>query len=92
MHDGFGILVRGEHVAPRLKIRSMVGVVIDFAVEDNLECPILIGHRLVSRRQIDDAQAAMGETNGALDEQACVIGSAMLQDVAHPDERRLAYG
>jgi hypothetical protein len=66
-------------------------MVVDFTVEDNLKRSVPICHGLVSRRQINDAEAAMREADLALYEKSRVIGATVLQDIAHADEYRFAY-
>ena len=46
----------------RLELGPQRGVVVDLAVEDDPDRPVLVGHRLVAGgREVDDRQAAMAE-------------------------------
>src|SRR5437879_4693194 len=91
MHDDFRVGVRGKHVATSLELRSMFDVVIDFSIEDDLDRAARVGHGLVSRSEIDDAETAVRKTDPAFDEDACIVRPAVLQYVSHADEDCLAH-
>ena len=84
--DDFGIGLRAEHVARSLELGADVGEVVDLAVEDDPDRPVLVGERLIARRQIDDAQTAMSEADAGTDEEAVGVGPAMRDDVGHRRE------
>src|SRR6266566_6846470 len=91
MHDDFRIGVRGKHVATSLEAGAMLRVVIDLSIEDDLDRAVRVGHGLVSRSEIDDAEAAVRKTDPAFDEDAYIVRPAVLQDVSHPQEHRLIH-
>jgi len=66
-------------------------VVIDLSIEDDLDRAVRVGHGLVSRSEIDDAEAAVRKTDPAFDEDACVVRAAVLEDVSHAEEDCLAH-
>ena len=64
-------------------------VVVDLAVEDDLDGAVLVGHRLVGgRREVDDRQPAEAEADVALRRQpeALAVRPAVHHRVAHPGE------
>ena len=69
----------------------MLDVVIDFSIEDDPKRPVLVGHRLVPRRQVDDTEAAMGKADRTLNENACVIRAAVPKHVPHAQQECFAY-
>src|SRR5579872_1513295 len=58
-----------------LKLRSKVLVVVDLAVEDDVDGPILVGLRLPSRVQIDDLETPDSKRNVILVKKSFFIGS-----------------
>ncbi len=91
MQDRLRVGARREYVAPRLKAGSMIGVVVDLPIEDDLKRSVLVGHGLMARSHIDDAEAAMRETDRAFDEKARVVRTTVPQDIPHADEDRLVH-
>ena len=73
----------------------IVGVVVDLAVEHDLQRAVFVGHRLVRhRRQIDDRQPAVAEADAAVGghPEPAAIGAAVDHRVAHPPDVRLGDG
>ncbi|KAF5031237.1 hypothetical protein DSECCO2_629830 [anaerobic digester metagenome] len=66
-------------------------VVVDLAVEDDLERSVLVSHRLATLvGEIDDREAAMGEADRPGEERSFAVGPAMSQPLCHrPDESRI---
>ena len=59
--DRLGVAARVIAMARRFELRAQVRVVVDLAVEDDLDRAVLVAERLRSRREIDDAQPAVPE-------------------------------
>ena len=77
-------------MAGGFELRPERAEVVDFAVEDDPDGPIFVVDRLMSRRQIDDAQPPHAERNPLVHEPAFVVGAAMPDDLAHPADQFLA--
>jgi hypothetical protein len=75
----------------RLKHRTQFLVVVDFAIERNPYGAVFIGHRLMSRAQIHDGQAAMPQPNCAVKPDSCIVRPAMCERIAHRHEMRLVH-
>jgi hypothetical protein len=73
-------------MAARFERRTVLGVIVNFAVEDDAERIIFVRHRLMPRAYIHDAQATMTESDCAVYEQAAIVRPAMRDDIAHPHE------
>ncbi len=61
MNDRFSVAVGAVLMTVRFKLRAQFAVVIDFAVENDVNRPVFIRHRLLPVVQINDGQAAMAE-------------------------------
>src|SRR5439155_18392030 len=72
-----------EAVARRLQLAPQFGEVVNLAVEDDPDRAVFVVNRLMSARQIDNAQAPHPERDAGLDEHTFVVRSAMTDDVAH---------
>jgi hypothetical protein len=59
-------------------------VVVDFAVKNDPDSPILVGHRLMAAPDIDNRQPTMAEPYLRICERPRVIGPPMGKGVAHP--------
>ena len=53
------------------------------AVVGDMQRAIFIGHRLMTGRHVDDAQAAMAEPDVAVDEDSLVVRPTMPDHIAH---------
>src|SRR5436190_20903306 len=62
---------------------AKIRVIIDFAVVRNVKGAVFVRHRLMTTRDVDDAETAMAQTDRAVDENAFVIRTAMRNDIAH---------
>jgi hypothetical protein len=87
MEDCFCIAVRLVDVAVCFQRLAIVGVVVDLAVVNDLQRPVLIRHRLMPGRDVDDAQTTMTETDAPINKQTSIIRSAMRDYVAHSNKR-----
>ena len=88
--DHLGVGVVGAEAVPLLdELPAQREVVVDLAVEDDLDRSVLVRHRLVGcRRQVDDRQAAEGEPDVALrrQPQAVAVRPAVHHRVPHAGE------
>jgi hypothetical protein len=71
-------------MARRFELHSKLTVVVDLAVEHDPDRTIFVVDRLLSRREVDDAQAPHAETDARLHMDPLVVRPAMPDDVAHP--------
>ena len=58
MRDNFSITVLHKSMPTRFQLCPFFEVVKQFAIEDHNDVPVLIGHRLLTIRQADNAQPA----------------------------------
>jgi hypothetical protein len=62
VHQYFGVGATAEVVAPGLEIGPQLPVIVDLAVEDDLNPAVFVGHRLsAGGREIDQRQPAMDQ-------------------------------
>ena len=94
MQDDFGVgMARLPPVSAQcFELLPHLGVVVDFAVEHDLQPAVLVGHRLVGhRREIDDRQPPVAEADPSVSRHpdAAAVRTAMGHGVAHPADVRL---
>ena len=70
-------------MAPCFQFRAQHRMIVDFAVINDALSPILAEHRLVSARNIDNAQSLVPKTHALVQKQATVVWPTMAQHVAH---------
>jgi hypothetical protein len=64
MDEYFGVgMVCGEPVPGTLQRFAQLHVIVDLAIEDNRDRPILVEHRLLARRHVYDGKAAHSRRN-----------------------------
>ena len=73
------------------QIRAQFLKVINLAVVDDPSRLIFVEERLMTARQVDDAEAAHAQTGAILDEDAFVVRPTMNDHVAHATDRRFVY-
>ena len=78
MQNSLRIRVRRENVPSRLEIRPQLAVIVDFAIEYNLQQTVLIGHRLLAAGQIDNLQTPHTQTDWSVHIKPLVIRSPVL--------------
>src|SRR6185436_17533388 len=67
MNDGFGVAVGVERVAKVFQLLAQLEIVVDLAVEDDPRGSIPIVNGLLAALEIDDREAAHGQTHRAVD-------------------------
>src|SRR5215475_5118821 len=83
MNNCFGIAIGAVTVAERLELRPQLGMVVNFAVEYNPDCPGFIADGLVTAGFIDDTEAAHSDSGLSIDVNTLIVGAAMRHHVAH---------
>ena len=68
------------------------GVIVDFAVVDDPNRPVLVGHRLPAAEHVHDREPAHPQAHRSLDPEALAVRPAVAQHVPHPRETRLVHG
>src|SRR5262249_39909486 len=82
--DHLGVGRAAEAVALRLELRAKLAVVVDLAVVDELETPVLACERLVARRRgVDDREPAKAERRARVRVEAAAVGAAMREGGRH---------
>src|SRR5262249_12566198 len=72
-----------EEMPPRAEPGSQLAVVVDLAIADDAHRAVLVAHRLLPAGQVDDGEAPHPHDERTGGDQAAVIGSAMIERVAH---------
>jgi hypothetical protein len=65
------------------KLRAQLAVVVDLAVQDDVQAAVLVGDRLVAALDVDDRQAPAAETGRTPDVEALVVGTAVRDRRGH---------
>ena len=92
MRDRLAIALRAEAMTALHKIVAEFAVVVDFSIKDKGDRLIFVGERLIATGDIDDAQAAHGQADIAVDEVAGAVRSTMPQPVVHRPQQLLCDG
>src|SRR5256885_9275495 len=87
MDDGLSVRSRCEGVSAGLEQRAKRVVIVDLAVEYDLDITRFVRDRLLATLHVDDAQTAHAESHTWPDEVSLVIGTAMPDGSAHPRQR-----
>src|SRR5215471_7229265 len=66
-----------------LEVRPELCMVIDLAVKDDPDRPVLVGHGLVSAHQVNDAQTPKAQSHRTQDDFTVVVGAAMTNGICH---------
>lgn len=67
-------------------------MVVDFAVENDPACAVFVGDGLVSACDVDDAESAVAEADGAFDVEAFVVRPAVRDHGGHVVDESLGDG
>src|ERR1044071_5442500 len=76
-------------MSPRRKISHQFDVVVNLAIEDDTDCAVLVENRLVAAGQIDDAEAAVSESDVAAHEESLTVRTAVAERGRHPAQQVL---
>ena len=88
MQHDLGVRGGVERVAGGLQLPAQLAEVVDLAVVDDLESPIVHRHRLVAVLEVDDAETAKPERRRAVLVVAVVVRTPMAQRLGHRREER----
>jgi hypothetical protein len=88
MDDGFGIRARSIGMTCSLEIRAHVRVVVDFSVKGDPDVARFVGQRLMTAREIDNAQSAMSEGGSIVGVETRSVRTSIADEVAHRDSAR----
>src|SRR6266567_6102718 len=91
MDDCFGITPGAIAMATVLQILPQLLMVIDFTVKNDPDAFIFIAHRLVAGLDVNDAEAAHGQSDILLDKEAIVVRTAVDDPLVHHGERVAIY-
>ena len=84
MYEDLGFGVAMERVSGRFELVAKLLEVVDFAVEDNGDATVFIGHGLsAGLREIEDRKTTEAECNVAGDMLAAHVGTAVDDPVHH---------
>jgi hypothetical protein len=75
-----------------LEDRPDVGMVVNLAVEHNVNGAVLVRERLMSLREIDDAQPTMDEARAVIAIESRLVRSSMREHIAHRGQTRTLVG
>jgi hypothetical protein len=82
-----------EAIALRAQLLAQLEVVVDLAVEDQLEPSIVGGERLESRvGEVDDREPQVSEADAVVREDAAAVGAAVREPVEHRVDLRARRG
>src|SRR5579863_10683266 len=85
-------------VAERDQLLAQTLEIVDLAIEDDLHRTVLVAHRLVPGRQIDDRQSPMSEPDtmcpraGGRLVEALIVRAAMCDGIGHAPQRGTRVG
>ncbi len=88
MDDGLGIAVRAIAVAARDELLAQREMVVDFAIKHDPQRAVFVRNRLMTARNIDNAEPPHSDAHRAVGIKAVVVGSAMADHAAHFAQRR----
>jgi hypothetical protein len=78
---------RAEAVPPPFERCPQLEVVVDLAVLDDLDRPVLVPDRLVSTAEVDDGEAPRRQRDRPVHQRARAVGAAVSQRLVHGLER-----
>src|SRR6516165_4568430 len=88
MDEYFSVgMVCGEPVSGTLQRFAQLHVIVDLAVEDDRDGPILVEHRLVARCHVDDREAPHAQRNVRTFPITGSVRAAMTQTLRHQFQR-----
>ncbi len=84
MDEDLGVAVGGEPVPEPLQLLAQLAVVVDLAVLDDRDRPVLVGDRLVAVLEVDDREAPGGKSHAVGLEEPVAVRPAMDEPGVHP--------
>lgn len=93
MNQNFRVADGSKAMPLAFQFLVQLAIVVDFAVEHDLDGAVFVPERLMSARQIDDRESAVAESGairsllGRRNPDSTVIGAAMAENVGHPAQR-----
>ena len=91
MQNGLGVAGGADGVPAGDEPLAQVPVVVDLPVEDDHLRAVFVEDRLATAAQVDDAESAHAEADGALYVQPLVVGPAVRYRGAHPPQQRFRH-
>jgi hypothetical protein len=89
MDDCLGVSLCPEYMAAAEQVLAKLLVVVNFAVENNVDAAVLIRQWLVTAAEVNNGEAAKAKANRTVDEISVVVWAAMADCVRHAlDESR----
>src|ERR1051325_3609202 len=83
MKNGFSVAMRIVDVSAFFEFTSVIGVIVNLAVVRDLQRAIFVGHRLMTRSNVYDAQTSVTKGNAAVDEDTSFVGTTMRYHITH---------
>jgi hypothetical protein len=90
--ERLGVGLGGHGVAPGDELVADLGEVVGLSVVGDPDRAVLVGQGLVPGDQVDDAQAAVAQADPLVDVDALVVGAAVGDGPAHPDDQIFGDG
>src|SRR5580658_870567 len=90
MNDGFRVAMRTEAVAARDQPFPQNLVIVNFAVEDYPDRPVLIADGLVASDQVDDAEAPHSQSDAAFRVDSLIVRPTVRHRCAHTPQDVIA--
>src|SRR5439155_9066241 len=87
MGDYLGIALCAKAMAFALQVGAETLVVVNLAVEDNLNGPVFVADRLVAAGKIDYGEPAVGEADAGTGPEALSVGAAVGDRARHAFQR-----
>src|SRR5271156_5004930 len=84
MNDDFSVGVGMKTMTLLFELAAELAEIVDLSVEDDPRRTIFVKHRLVSARQVDNAQAAHAEACPILYKHSFRVRSSVDKRLAHP--------
>ena len=78
-----GVAARGEAVAELFELVRELDVVVDLAVLDDPEAPLIVGEGLVAQGKVDDCEAARREAQSAVQVETGSVRAAVSKLAGH---------
>ena len=85
VHEHFRVRGAAEPMTPALELAPQISMVVDLAVEDDVDTAVLVGHRLVPcGREVDQRQPAVDELAPVVAVVPLAIRTAVSEQRRHP--------